>query len=179
MARTRPATAASRAASCWRWQAIATNATGGSARSQAATAACGRPETTSSNASTAKPPPIATNRATSRRPQPPDMYPSCGVELRPRGRTIEHRRIRDNGDVHAAIVSFRLGGPDGVSVEARKWQWALQQLGFSVRTVAGEGAADLLVPGLAIGAPDPPTATEVAGALDDVDLVVVENLCSL
>lgn len=81
--------------------------------------------------------------------------------------------------MRAAIVSFRLGGPDGVSVEAQKWQWALQQLGFAVRTVAGEGTADVLVPGLAVDAPEPPAAAEVAAALDDVDLVVVENLCSI
>lgn len=66
-----------------------------------------------------------------------------------------------------------------MSVEAGKWAWALGRLGFAVRTVAGEGTADVLVPGLAIGADRPPTAGEVAGALAGVDLVVVENLCSL
>lgn len=81
--------------------------------------------------------------------------------------------------MRAAIVSFRLGGPDGVSVEARKWQWALQQLDFTVHTVAGEGTADLLVPGLAMDAAHAPVAAEVTAALDGVDLVVVENLCSL
>ena len=30
----------------------------------------------------------------------------------------------------AAIVSFRLGGSDGVAVEARKWRGALEALGF-------------------------------------------------
>jgi glycosyltransferase involved in cell wall biosynthesis len=78
-----------------------------------------------------------------------------------------------------AIVSFRLGGPDGVGVEAAKWAWALAELGFSVRTVAGDGPVDRLVPGLAIDAPEPPTAGEVANALAPADLVVVENLCSL
>ena len=76
-------------------------------------------------------------------------------------------------------MSFRLGGPDGVSVEAAKWAWALAQLGFAVRTVAGGGTADVVVPGLAIDAPSPPARPEVAGALDGADLVVVENLCSL
>ncbi len=86
----------------------------------------------------------------------------------------------------AAIVSFRLGGADGVSVEAAKWAGALRTLGFAVRTVAGEGPVDHLVPGLAIGAagaadgagpgPDP---DELARALAGADLVVVENLCSL
>ncbi|HSH23456.1 MAG TPA: hypothetical protein VK975_05265, partial [Acidimicrobiales bacterium] len=52
----------------------------------------------------------------------------------------------------AAVLSFRLGGPDGVSVEAAKWAWALARLGFSVGTVAGEGDADVIVPGLAAGA---------------------------
>lgn len=78
-----------------------------------------------------------------------------------------------------AIVSFRLGGSDGVAVEARKWSGALEALGFDIRTVAGEGPVDRLVPGLAIGATGPPTPGEVGDALEDVDLVVVENLCSL
>ncbi len=79
----------------------------------------------------------------------------------------------------ARIVSFRLGGGDGVAVEAAKWAAALGQLGWRVRTVAGAGAADTLLPGLAIDAPEPPTRAEVEGALADADLVVVENLCSL
>jgi len=79
----------------------------------------------------------------------------------------------------AAIVSFRLGGSDGVSVEAAKWARALGILGFDVTTVAGEGPADRLVPGLAIGAGDAPTPAEVDRALGDADLVVIENLCSL
>jgi glycosyltransferase involved in cell wall biosynthesis len=79
----------------------------------------------------------------------------------------------------AVILSFRLGGPDGVSVEAGKWTWALGRLGFDVRTVAGEGTADVLVPGLATAAEGGPTTDEVADAVGDAQLVVVENLCSL
>jgi glycosyltransferase involved in cell wall biosynthesis len=79
----------------------------------------------------------------------------------------------------AAIVSFRLGGSDGVGVEAGKWTWALGELGFSVRTVAGEGPVERLLPGLAIDAPEPPSAQEVDDALAPADLVVVENLLSL
>jgi mannosylglucosylglycerate synthase len=79
----------------------------------------------------------------------------------------------------AALLSFRLGGSDGVSVEAAKWQWALNALGFSVLTVAGEGPVDRVLPGLAIDAPEPPGRRQLAAALDDADLVVVENLCSL
>ncbi|MGQ0520917.1 MAG: hypothetical protein ACT4PX_07195 [Actinomycetota bacterium] len=79
----------------------------------------------------------------------------------------------------AAIVSFRLGGPDGVSVEAAKWGWALGQLGFDVRTVAGGGTAGVVLPGLGIDAAEPPSAGEVAEALAGAGLVVVENLCSL
>jgi mannosylglucosylglycerate synthase len=74
----------------------------------------------------------------------------------------------------ALIVSFRLGGTDGVSIEAAKWSWALRRLGFSISTLAGSGAADVLVPGLGIGA---------AGLnrldLPPADLVVVENVLSL
>lgn len=79
----------------------------------------------------------------------------------------------------AAIVSFRLGGPDGVSVEAAKWAWALGRLGFDVRTVAGEGEADVVVPGLAMGDRGAPSPAGVAAAIDGAVLVVVENLCSL
>ena len=78
-----------------------------------------------------------------------------------------------------AIVSFRLGGTDGVAIEAAKWSWALRQLGWSVQTVAGSGSADRLIPGLAIDAPEAPSRAELADALADADLVVVENLCSL
>jgi glycosyltransferase involved in cell wall biosynthesis len=79
----------------------------------------------------------------------------------------------------AAVVSFRLGGHDGVSVEAAKWAGALGTLGWSIRTVAGEGPVDRRLPGLAMAAPEPPSAGEVRGALAGADLVVVENLCSL
>ncbi|MDQ6616312.1 MAG: hypothetical protein M3083_16615 [Actinomycetota bacterium] len=85
----------------------------------------------------------------------------------------------------AALVSFRLGGPDGVSVEAAKWAWALGQLGFAVRTIAGAGPVDHLVPGLAAGAdlaraePPPLDVGALEHALAPVDLVVVENLLSL
>ena len=77
------------------------------------------------------------------------------------------------------MVSFRLGGEDGVAIEAAKWAGALGLLGWNVRTVAGAGPVDVVLPGLAIDAPEPPTRSEVDGALDGADLVVVENLCSL
>ena len=89
----------------------------------------------------------------------------------------------------AAVVSFRLGGADGVAVEARKWEGALAELGFAVRRIAGaiEDAGrpdDAVVAGLAIPADDgtgPPAVDERAltAALDGADLVIVENLCSL
>ena len=79
----------------------------------------------------------------------------------------------------AVLLSFRLGGSDGVAVEAAKWQSALSTLGFDTRTVAGGGRADRLLPGLAADAPEPPTEAELSAALDDADLVVIENLCSL
>ncbi len=79
----------------------------------------------------------------------------------------------------AALVSFRLGGGDGVSVEAAKWSWALEELGFDTVGVAGSGTPDRLLPGLAIDAASPPSPMELGDALRDADLVVVENLCSL
>lgn len=79
----------------------------------------------------------------------------------------------------AVIVSFRLGGGDGVSVEAAKWTWALERLGFEVERVAGEGTAERILPGLAIGAPEGPSPGDVEEACCGADVVVVENLCSL
>ena len=79
----------------------------------------------------------------------------------------------------AALLSFRLGGTDGVAIEAAKWRWALEALGFTAYTVAGAGPVDVTVAGLAIDAPVGPTPGEVADALAGADLVVVENLCSL
>jgi mannosylglucosylglycerate synthase len=88
----------------------------------------------------------------------------------------------------AVTVSFRLGGDDGVSVEARKWAWALHELGFETRRVAGEieGDAepdDIVIPALAIDAasvdPRRVDAGAVRDALAGADLVIVDNLCSL
>ncbi len=85
----------------------------------------------------------------------------------------------------ATFVSYRLGGTDGVSVEATKWEWALRELGFSVRRVAGEFEGlrpdDVWLPFLAVepvgGVVPEPDA--LAAALSGTELVVVENLCSL
>ncbi|MEO6121189.1 MAG: hypothetical protein ABIW46_05080 [Acidimicrobiales bacterium] len=80
----------------------------------------------------------------------------------------------------AVIVSYRLGHPDGVSVEAATWAWALGQLGFEVRTVAGAGRADRIVAGLALdGATAGPATDELARALDGASVVIVENVLSL
>jgi mannosylglucosylglycerate synthase len=81
--------------------------------------------------------------------------------------------------MQAAVVSFRLGAADGVSVEAAKWVAALQRLGWTVRTVAGAGHADLILPGLDLDAGRPPRAGDLTRALDGADVVVVENLLSL
>jgi glycosyltransferase involved in cell wall biosynthesis len=79
----------------------------------------------------------------------------------------------------AALLSFRLGGRDGVSVEAAKWADALIQLGWKITTVAGTGPVDACLPGLSIDATEPPTRRELRDALAPADLVVIENLCSL
>ena len=78
-----------------------------------------------------------------------------------------------------AILSFRLGGTDGVSIEAAKWFRALTSLGHDVITVAGEGSVDVTVPGLALAATTAPRVADLDAALDGVDLVIVENLASL
>jgi mannosylglucosylglycerate synthase len=78
-----------------------------------------------------------------------------------------------------AILSFRLGLTDGVSVVAASWRRVLERLGWQTVTVAGEGPVDRLVPGLALGAAEPPSTGEVAAALADADLVLVENLLTI
>ena len=78
-----------------------------------------------------------------------------------------------------AFVSFRLGLHDGVSVVAATWAHVFADLGWAVRTVAGAGPVDVVVPGLALDAAEPPTDDAVATALDGADLVVVENLCTI
>jgi glycosyltransferase involved in cell wall biosynthesis len=77
------------------------------------------------------------------------------------------------------MLSFRLGGSDGVSIEAAKWQRAFEQLGHDVLTVAGEGICDVHLAGLAIGALEPPTLEQLDDTFTNVDLIVVENLASL
>jgi glycosyltransferase involved in cell wall biosynthesis len=85
----------------------------------------------------------------------------------------------------AVLVSYRLGGTDGVSVEAEKWEWALRVLGFTTRRIAGHicdepRPDDVVLPGIAIDAPDGAAdARPLATALGGADLVVVENICSL
>ena len=82
----------------------------------------------------------------------------------------------------AAVVSYRLGHADGVSVEAAKWIGALEALGWAVYTVAGDGVADVVLPGLAHDAPDevgPPPISQLASVFADADVVIVENICSL
>ena len=83
------------------------------------------------------------------------------------------------GMSRGAIVSFRLGLSDGVSVVARLWQEMLADIGFDMVTVAAEGPVDRLVPGLGIDQPDGPDPDAFAAAVADVDLVVVENLCTI
>ena len=56
---------------------------------------------------------------------------------------------------------------------------AFRSLGHHVDSLAGEGNADVLLPGLAMTAETAPTASELERALKNVELVVVENLASL
>jgi len=100
-----------------------------------------------------------------------------------------------------ALLSFRLGLTDGVSIVASAWGDALQAFGFDLVTVAGEGPVDRLLPDLAIRAdvdseihsghdpddvpgrdPDDVAARltrDLEAALSEADLVVVENLCTI
>lgn len=78
-----------------------------------------------------------------------------------------------------AVISFRLGLSDGVSIVATAWQRALASFGWQTYTVAGEGPVDRTVPGLAIGADNPPDRDELEAALDGADVVLVENALSI
>ncbi|HET9088756.1 MAG TPA: hypothetical protein VFN54_00470, partial [Acidimicrobiales bacterium] len=77
-----------------------------------------------------------------------------------------------------ALVSYRLGGGDGVSIESAKWTSALESLGHEVTTFAGEGTADHLVKGLALGDHAAPAAGDL-DTLTQFDLTIVENVASL
>ncbi len=77
------------------------------------------------------------------------------------------------------LVSFRLGGTDGVAIESAKWIAALRTLGHRVRTVAGDGVADVIIPSLAMEATMTTPTRALEGALGEADLVIVENLASL
>ena len=79
----------------------------------------------------------------------------------------------------AAIVSFRLGMSDGVSIVASLWQQMLADIGFTMVTVAASGPVDRLVPGLGIDELDGPEPDAFSAAVADVDLVIVENLCTI
>ena len=82
-----------------------------------------------------------------------------------------------------AFVSFRLGLTDGVSIVADSWARAMRGFGFDVCTVAGEGPVDRVGEeprhrrarrrGIDVD------VDEIRAALDDADLVVVENLCTI
>lgn len=78
-----------------------------------------------------------------------------------------------------AFVSFRFGRTDGVSIVARQWMELFRSFGFEVVTVTGDDTADRPVPGLAIGSTEIPSDGQLAAALADADLTVVENLCTI
>ncbi len=116
---------------------------------------------------------------TFRRPQP-GSPPKCtpgGLPTRPGPAGGAGGSVA--GVPTVAIVSFRLGLADGVSVVAAHWGAILERLGHRVVTVAGEGPVDRRIAGLEIDAPQPPDPGEVASALADADLVIVENLCTI
>ena len=59
-------------------------------------------------------------------------------------------------------MSFRLGGTDGVAIEAAKWEWALRELGFERLFGGGAGQGEIyLIEGLAMDADEPPSHAEL------------------
>lgn len=86
------------------------------------------------------------------------------------------------------ICSHRLGGRDGVAIEAAKWGWAFRRLGWRTRRVAGHFAGpsepgDVRLDALwsaEPGGPCPPVeAAQVAAALAGADLLVLDNAATL
>jgi glycosyltransferase involved in cell wall biosynthesis len=59
------------------------------------------------------------------------------------------------------------------------WARAFADLGYEVRTVAGEGEADTILPWLARYSIEPPDRGGLLRCIDDCDLVVVENLLTI
>lgn len=83
-----------------------------------------------------------------------------------------------------AIISFRLGGIDGVSKVADIYREIFDNLGFDTYTIAGSNQAtrkteDIEISGLDIEDENPPDRAELEAALAPADLVVVENLCTI
>lgn len=71
-----------------------------------------------------------------------------------------------------------------MAIVARTWEHVLTHLGLTVVSIAGTGAAQRIIPGLAWPVPEPmPSRTETRAAFEkavaDIDLVIVENICSL
>ena len=78
-----------------------------------------------------------------------------------------------------AIVSFRLGLSDGVSIVAGLWDRALRDMGWTTYTVAGEGPVDHRIAGLEIDATRAPDRFKLEAALAPADVVVAENILSI
>ncbi|NNF53404.1 MAG: glycosyltransferase family 4 protein [Acidimicrobiales bacterium] len=78
-----------------------------------------------------------------------------------------------------AMLSFRLGGTDGVSVVANRWATILRSHGWDMVSVAGDGPVDRVVPGLGLDHLTPPSTDNLKRALEDADVVIVENLLTI
>jgi len=79
-----------------------------------------------------------------------------------------------------ALISFRLGGVDGVSIEAAKWANALVALGHEVRLVAGRGGDGVhIIDGLDLDDQSGIDVSALNEALRDIDVIIVENMLSL
>src|ERR687890_726519 len=81
--------------------------------------------------------------------------------------------------MRVGLVSYRLGEVDGVSVEAAKWAASLRRIGCEVITAAGEGSADVLIPGFRHDRSGPMEVQLLDDFLDRCDVIVVENVLSL
>lgn len=96
------------------------------------------------------------------------------------GLATEMHRVPGSRRSHtAALISFRLGGQDGISVVASSMQRSLQHLGYETVTLAGEGNVDREIPGLSRASQSKLSGSQLEDALGDADLVVVENALTI
>lgn len=104
------------------------------------------------------------------------------------GLESDARPQRSGTALKIGILSFRLGGSDGVAIEAAKWARALETSGHEVSRIAGEfgdatSGRDVHIPALALtpraDANPPADLDKLTDTLAALDLLIVENVFAI